>query len=80
MGRAILYGGLVVGTLDALDALIFFGLRGVAPIRIGQSIAAGVLGALSRTVRRSKSRPGAFSAIAASHVREAGAALFAIAS
>jgi hypothetical protein len=42
--RAILYGTLVVGALDALDAVVFFGLRGVRPIRIFQSIAAGVLG------------------------------------
>ena len=48
MGRAILVGGLVVGTLDALDAVIFFGVRnGAAPIRIFQSIAAGVLGRAS---------------------------------
>ena len=47
MARAILYGGVVVGTLDLLDALIFFGLRGTAPIRIFQSIAAGVLGRAS---------------------------------
>jgi hypothetical protein len=42
--RAIALGTLVVGTLDALDALIFFGLRGAAPARIFQSIAAGLLG------------------------------------
>jgi hypothetical protein len=42
--RAIIYGALVVGALDLLDALVFFGLRGVAPIRICQSIAAGLLG------------------------------------
>jgi len=43
--RAILLGGLVVGALDALDAIVFFGLRsGVRPIRIFQSIAAGLLG------------------------------------
>ena len=47
MARAILYGGVVVGTLDLLDALIFFGLRGTAPLRIFQSIAAGVLGRAS---------------------------------
>lgn len=41
----ILYGTLVVGTLDLLDAFVFFGLRsGVAPGRILQSIAAGVFG------------------------------------
>lgn len=44
MARAIIYGGLVVGTLDLLDAVIFFGARGVAPIRIFQSIAAGAHG------------------------------------
>ena len=37
--RAIAYGTLVVGTLDALDAVVFFGLRGVGPHRIFQSIA-----------------------------------------
>src|SRR5258707_913247 len=43
--RAILYGTLVVGTLDAIDALVFFGLRsGATPVRIFQGIAAGWLG------------------------------------
>jgi hypothetical protein len=42
--RALLFGTLAVGTLDILDALVFFGLRGAAPIRILQSIAAGLLG------------------------------------
>jgi hypothetical protein len=42
--KALALGTLVVGTLDILDALIFFGLRGAAPIRIFQSIAAGLLG------------------------------------
>lgn len=42
--RAIVLGTLVVGVLDAADALIFFGLRGATPIRIFQSIAAGLLG------------------------------------
>jgi hypothetical protein len=42
--RAVLYGTLAVGTLDALDAVIFFGFRGATPIRIFQSIAAGLLG------------------------------------
>jgi len=42
--RAILSGGLVVGILDGLDAVIFFGLRGVRPIRIFQAIASGLLG------------------------------------
>ena len=42
--RATLLGGLIVGTLDGLDAMIFFGLRGVGPTRIFQAIAAGLLG------------------------------------
>lgn len=43
--RAILYGGLAVGVLDALDAMIFFGIRlGAPPVRIWQSVAAGLLG------------------------------------
>jgi uncharacterized membrane protein YagU involved in acid resistance len=46
--QAILYGTLVVGTLDAIDAIVFFGLRsGVRPIRIFQSIASGLLGRAS---------------------------------
>ena len=44
-GRALLYGTLVVGTLDALDAIVFFGLfAGAQPIRIFHSIAAGLIG------------------------------------
>lgn len=44
----IVYGGLAVGVLDALDAVIFFGIRnGVKPIRIFQSIASGLLGRAS---------------------------------
>jgi hypothetical protein len=46
-GRALLYGTLTVGTLDILDAFVFFGLRGARPIRILQSIAAGLLGRAS---------------------------------
>ena len=45
MMRAIVYGGLVVGVLDLLDAFIFFGLRsGARPIGILHSIAAGAIG------------------------------------
>jgi hypothetical protein len=41
----ILYGGLAVGILDGLFALIFYGLiLGVKPMRIFQPVAAGVLG------------------------------------
>lgn len=43
--QAILLGSATVGTLDLLDAVIFFGIRnGTAPVRIFQSIAAGWLG------------------------------------
>jgi len=42
--RAIAYGTLAVGALDAVDAMVFFGLRGATPVRIFQSIAAGLLG------------------------------------
>lgn len=44
VSRAIATGGVVVGVLDLADAFIFFGLRGASPIRICQSIAAGLLG------------------------------------
>jgi hypothetical protein len=44
----IVYGGLAVGVLDALDAVIFFGLRnGTSPIHIFQHIASGLLGRAS---------------------------------
>ena len=44
-GRAILLGTLAVGILDITDAFVFFWLRsGVRPVRILQSIAAGLLG------------------------------------
>src|SRR5436190_22303629 len=47
--RAILYGTLAVGTLDALDAIVFFGLRsGARPIRIFQGIASGLIGPAAR--------------------------------
>ncbi|SRR6266516_630225 len=46
--QTIVYGGLVVGVLDILDAMLFFGIRnGVKPIRIFQSIASGLLGSSS---------------------------------
>ena len=41
----ILYGGLAVGVLDGLFALIFYGLiLGTKPLRIFQSVASGLLG------------------------------------
>lgn len=42
--RAVAYGALTVGVLDGLDAVVFFGLRGVSPVRIFQGIASGFLG------------------------------------
>jgi hypothetical protein len=42
--RAIALGTLTVGTADAIDAVIFFGLRGARPVRIFQGIAGGLLG------------------------------------
>ena len=42
--RALAYGGAVVGVLDGLDALVFWGLRGASPIRVFQGVAAGLLG------------------------------------
>jgi len=36
--------GLVSGVLDLSDALIFYGLRGVKPVLILQSVASGLLG------------------------------------
>jgi uncharacterized membrane protein YagU involved in acid resistance len=48
--RALAAGTLVVGTLDLLDAVVFFGLHsGVPPVRIFQSIAAGWLGRAAST-------------------------------
>ena len=41
---SILYGGLAVGVLDFLDAIIFFGLRGSTPRGIFQYVASGLLG------------------------------------
>ncbi len=42
--RAILYGTIAVGALDGLDAVVFYGLRGVSPVRVFQGIASGLLG------------------------------------
>jgi hypothetical protein len=42
--KALLFGALTVAFLDGLDAVVFFGLRGVKPILIFQSIASGLLG------------------------------------
>lgn len=43
--ETIVYGGLAIGILDAIDAMVFFGLyAGASPVRIWQSVAAGLLG------------------------------------
>lgn len=42
--RAILWGGLVAGVLDAVDGVVAFGLKGVNPIQVLQYIASGILG------------------------------------
>ena len=48
ISRALLYGTLAVGLLDALDAIVVFGLRsGATPTRIFQGIAAGLYGRAS---------------------------------
>lgn len=42
---AILYGWLVVGTVDFLDAIVFSALRsGATPVRVFQGVAFGLLG------------------------------------
>jgi len=47
--KAILIGAIVAAVLDILDPIIFYGLRGVAPMKIPQSIASGILGRASYT-------------------------------
>jgi hypothetical protein len=42
--KTIVIAGLTAGALDITYAFIIWGLRGVSPIRIGQSIASGLLG------------------------------------
>jgi hypothetical protein len=44
VGKAILWGGLVAGVLDATDGVIFYGLQGLNPIQVLQYIASGALG------------------------------------
>ncbi len=47
--KAIALSCLIAGTLDISDALIFYGLRGVPPIRLLQNIASGLLGRVAFT-------------------------------
>lgn len=42
--QAVALGGLVAGTLDIVYAMAFWGVQGVPPMRILQSVAAGLLG------------------------------------
>ena len=42
--RAILWGGVVAGILDAIDGVIAFGTQGLNPIQVLQYIASGALG------------------------------------
>lgn len=46
--HAVLLGGLVAGLLDIVYAMTFWGPHGVAPTRILQSVAAGLLGPAAR--------------------------------
>jgi uncharacterized membrane protein YagU involved in acid resistance len=43
-GKAILWGGLIAGVLDAIDGVVAFGFKGLNPIQVLQYIASGVLG------------------------------------
>jgi hypothetical protein len=47
--KAIVLGGAIAGALDILYAFTFYGLRGISPLRILQSIASGLLGSASYT-------------------------------
>ena len=40
----IVWGGLLAGTLDAVDGVVAFGLKGLNPIEVLQYIASGLLG------------------------------------
>ena len=42
--KAILWGGLVAGVLDAVDGVVAFGLKGLNPLQVLQYIASGLLG------------------------------------
>jgi hypothetical protein len=46
-GKAVLWGGLVAGVLDATDGVVAFGFKGMNPIQVLQYIASGVLGPAS---------------------------------
>jgi uncharacterized membrane protein YagU involved in acid resistance len=43
-GKAVLWGGLISGLLDATDGVIAFAFKGVNPIQVLQYIASGAIG------------------------------------
>ena len=45
--QAIFWGGLVAGTLDAVDGVIAFGTQGLNPLQVLQYIASGAMGKLA---------------------------------
>ena len=45
--ETIVWGGLLAGTLDAVDGVAAFGLKGMNPIQVLQYIASGLLGVAS---------------------------------
>ena len=42
--KAIFWGGLIAGVLDAVDGVVAYGLQGLSPIQVLQYIASGLLG------------------------------------
>ena len=44
-GKAIVWGGLIAGVLDAIDGVIAFGFKGLNPVQVLDYIASGALGA-----------------------------------
>jgi hypothetical protein len=42
--KAICWGGLIAGVLDAVDGVVAYGFKGLSPIQVLQSIASGSLG------------------------------------
>ena len=45
--ETLVWGGLLAGTLDALDGVAAFGLHGLNPVQVLQYIASGLLGVAS---------------------------------
>jgi hypothetical protein len=44
VAKAIIVGAVVAAVLDMLEPIVFFGIRGVPPIKMPQAIASGLLG------------------------------------